>query len=103
MADYIECGRRSDTGPRACSPQAGGCWSVVIVHGGAVGGDEALADGVEDGLGAVADVDLPVDAQDVVVHRPLADPEAAGDLPVGRSGGEHATYMTRTLPQMYGL
>ena len=36
--------------------------------------DEALAKGVEDGLGAVVDVQLLVDVGDVVTDGPLGDP-----------------------------
>lgn len=52
------------------------------------GVDEALAYGVEDGLGPVVDVELPVDVGDVVSDGLLGDVEGSGYLLVAVAAGE---------------
>src|SRR5207244_6130371 len=56
----------------------------------ASGFDQALPDGIEDGLGAVRDAELPVHVADVVADGLVADAEPVGDLLVGEALGEQA-------------
>src|SRR5256885_10587596 len=51
--------------------------------------DEALADSVEDGLGAIIDLELLVHIAHVVANRLLADLELVGDLLVRHAAGQH--------------
>src|SRR5947208_6798052 len=52
--------------------------------------DQALPDGVEDGLGAVGYAELPVHVADVVADGLVADAEPVGDLLVGETLGQQA-------------
>jgi hypothetical protein len=56
---------------------------------------QSLADGVEDGLGAVVDVELGKDVGDVVLHRLLSDGKLTSDLFVAvtlANEGEHLSF-----------
>src|SRR4028119_1946076 len=46
---------------------------------------DALPNGVDDGLGPVEDVELPVDVRGVVAHGLLRDAEGTGDLTVAHA------------------
>src|SRR4028119_2273756 len=46
---------------------------------------DALPDGVDDGLGPVEDVQLPVDVRGVVAHGLLRDAEGTGDLTIAHA------------------
>src|SRR5919197_1729970 len=52
--------------------------------------NQALADRVERGLGAVEDLELLVHVADVVAHRLFADLQPVGDLLVGHPGRDQA-------------
>src|SRR6266545_3989428 len=52
--------------------------------------EKALVFGVEGGLGTVAQPEPGEDPRDVVLDRALAEVEPAGDLTVGRAGGDQS-------------
>ena len=67
---------------------AAGPVPAIRLPGGGSRFDEPALVGEDDGLDAVAQVELGEDAGDVRLHRRLADEQLGGDLGVGQPAGE---------------
>jgi hypothetical protein len=72
--------RRAISSPRASLPLAAKRRSGVF--------DPAVLGGVEGGLGAVPEPQLPEHVGDVILDRPLGDVKCLGNLSVGGPGGD---------------
>src|SRR6476646_5828337 len=66
------------------------------------GGEQAAVERLGDGGGAVADVELGVDVQQVGLDRGLADEQPGGCLPVGGPGRNQLQDLQLTLAERLG-